>query len=301
MSDEARKATLTFSSNGMTASVSVSQEPGCPPGLRVETSNMTLMCDGFACDLKFGPNTKGYREAFFTDAAVQTMTDRDIYNKLMEQTEYSGSIEYTYLPTWVDPGTRLVYCVAAYGNESNNDGSHKYGPIRIVRVTTRAQTLYDDMVLTKSYNSSRWTVTASRSGQYGQRCDEYYYIASQDDTAELFNLYASYFTYAFLAHMVFKPMIAQDRNANYKNGPQTMNWSRSGDKFFCTTWGIDRETKEFSAELSDPVYYDLSSSSARELKRSKSNPSDWNKPHRRPTQVEINKMRNSLKVSKVNK
>ena len=301
MSDEARTATLTFASNGMSAIVSVSQAAGCPPGLRVETSNMTIMSDGFACDLKFGPNTKGYREAFFTEAAVQTMTDSDIYEKLMEQTEYSGSIDYTFLPDWVDPNTRLVYCVAAYGNESNSDGSHKYGPITIERITTRARTIYDDMYLTKSYNSTRWTVSASRSGSYGQRCDEYYYIAAEDDLAELYYLYAGYYTYALLAHLEFKPMIEADRNAHYCNGPQTMNWTRSGDKFFCTTWGIDRDTKEFSAELSDPAYYDLTSSSSREFKRVKTGPADWNKPHRRPTQAEINKMRNSLKIIKVSK
>ena len=301
MSDEDRQATLTFTSNGMTATAVVSQKAGCPPGLRVETSNMTIMSDGFACDLTFGPNTKGYREAFFTEAAVQTMTDKDIYNKLMEQTEYSGSIDYTFLPAWVDPNTSLVYCVAAYGNESNSDGSHKYGPITIERITTKARTIYDDMYLTKSYNSSRWTVTASRSGSYGQRCDEYYYIAGEDDLAELYYFYAGYFTYALLAHLEFKPMIEADRNAHYKNGPQTMNFSRSGDKFFCTTWGIDRDTKEFSAELSDPAYYDLTSSSSREMKRIKTSPSDWNKPHRRPTQTEINKMRNSLTVIKVSK
>ncbi len=301
MSDEARMATLTFTSNGMSATVSVSQEGGCPPGLRVETSNMTIMSDGFACDLTFGPNTKGYREAFFTEAAIQTMTDRDIYAKLMEQTEYSGSIDYTFLPDWVDPNTGLVYCVAAYGNESNSDGSHKYGPITIERITTKARTIYDDMYLSKSYNSTRWTVVASRSGSYGQRCDEFYYIAAEDDYAEELYFWSSYVTYAFVAHMYFKPMIKADRNANYKNGPQTMNWSRNGDKFFCTTWGIDRDTKEFSAELSDPAYYDLTSSSSRVFKRVKTGPADWNKPHRRPTQAEINKMRNSLKVIKVSK
>ncbi len=300
MSDEDRQATLTFTSNGMTATAVVSQKAGCPPGLRVETSNMTIMSDGFACDLTFGPNTKGYREAFFTEAAVQTMTDKDIYNKLMEKTEYSGSIDYTFLPDWVDSNTSLVYCVAAYGNESNSDGSHKYGPITIERITTKAKTIYDDMYLTSSYNSSRWTVTAARQGSYGQRCDEYYYLAAEDDVAELFYFFAGYYTYALLAHLEFKPMIEADRNANYLNGPQNLNFQRSGNKFFCTTWGIDRDTKEFSAELSW-LYRDLSSSSARETNRVKSSPADWNKPHRRPTQEEINKMRNSLTVIKVSK
>ncbi len=300
MSDEPRTATLIFSSNGMSAKVDVTQKSILPSGLRVETSNMTIMSDGFACDLKFGPNTKGYREAFFTEDAVKTMTDRDIYNKLMEQTEYSGSIDYTFLPAWVDSNTSLVYCVAAYGNESNSDGSHKYGPITIERITTKAQTIYDDMYLTFSYNSSRWTVSAARQGSYGQRCDEFYYLAAEDDMADELALYANRVTYALLAHLFFKPNIEKDRNWNYCNGPQTMNWSRSGDRFFCSTWGIDRDTKEFSAELSW-IYRDLSSSSAREIKREKTNSSEWNKPFRRPTQAEINKIRNSLRVIRVSK
>ena len=300
MSDEARTATLTFSSNGLTATVSVEQKSTLPTGLRVNTSNMTIMSDGFACDLKFGPNTKGYREAFFTEAAVQTMTDKDIYNKLMEQTEYSGSVDYTFLPGWVDPSTKLVYCVAAYGNESNSDGSHKYGPITIERITTRSQTIYDDLYLTSSYNSSRWTVSASRQGNYGQRCDEFYYIAAEDNTADELYLYANRVTYALLAHLFFKPNIEKDRNWNYCNGPQTMNWTRSGNRFFCATWGIDRDSKEFSAELSF-IYRDLSGSSARETTRMRSNPSDWNKPFMRPTPAETNRMRNSLRITKVSK
>ena len=300
MSDEDRKATLTFTSNGMTTAIVVSQMGGCPQGLRVETSNMTIMCDGFACDLKFGPNTKGYREAFFTEAALQTMTDRDIYNKLMEQPECSGSIDITFLPTWVEPNTNIIYCVAAYGNESNSDGSHKYGPITIERITTKAETIYDDMYLTSSYNSSRWTVTAARQGNYGQRCDEFYYVAAEDDVADDYYLYANRVTYAFLAHLIFKPNIEYNKNWNYCNGPQTMNWTRTGNKFFCATWGIDRDTKKFSAELSW-LYRDLTESSVREMKRVKSSPSEWNKPFRRPTQAEINKMRNSLHVIKVGK
>ncbi|MBR6142018.1 MAG: BACON domain-containing protein [Bacteroidaceae bacterium] len=300
-SDENRSANLVFNGSTSSATVTVSQLPSLPPGLRVETLNMTLMSDGFACDLQFGPETKGYREAFFTESSVQTMTDRDIYNKLMEQTEYSGRLDYTFLDGWADPGTRLVYCVAAYGNESNEDGSHKYGPITIERITTRARTIYDDMYLTASYNSSRWTVIASRQGSYGQRCDEYYYVAAEDDLAEEFNMYSMRYTYALMAHLVFKPEITADRNWNYCNGPQTMNWTRGGNKFFCTTWGIDRDTRQFSAELSTPVYLDLSSPSAPETKRVKSNPADWNKPHQRPTPAEIMKMRNSLKVFRVSK
>ena len=300
MSDEPRTATLIFNSNGMNVSVSVTQESILPTGLRVETSNMTIMSDGFACDLKFGPNTKGYREAFFTESEVQTLTDKDIFNKLMEKTEYSGSVDYTFLPGWVAANTSLVYCVAAYGNESNSDGSHKYGPITIKRVTTKPETIYDDMYLTSSYNSSRWTVTASRQGSYGQRCDEFYYVAAEDDAAEEYYFYASRVTYAFLAHLLFKPNIEKDRNWNYCNGPQTMNWTRSGDRFFCATWGIDRDTKEFSAELS-AVYRDLSSSSSRETKRVKSNSFEWNKSIRRPTQAEINKMRKSFQIIKISK
>ena len=300
-SDEARTAELMFHANDLLAKVSVNQLPSLPTNLRVTTSNMTIMCDGFACDLQFGDATKGYREAFFTETAMQTMTDRDIFNKLMEKTEYSGSVDYTFLPDWVEPGTNLIYCVAAYGNESNADGSHKYGPITVERIKTKARTIYDDMYLTSSYNSSRWTVNAARQGNYGQRCDEFYYLAAEDDIAEEFYTYSNYFTYALLAHLVFKPEIAANRNWNYCNGPQTLNFGRTGNKFFCTTWGKDRDTKEFSAELSEPVYRDLSASSVREMKRMKLSSLEKNQQPLRPTQEQIMKMRNSLKVIKVNK
>ena len=300
-SDTARSVELTVNTNTSSATVAVSQLGTLPIGLHVETSNMTIMSDGFACDLTFGPNAKGHREAFFTESEVQTMTDRDIYNKLMTKTEYNTLEDYTFLNGWANPNTKLVYCVAAYGNETNDDGTHKYGPMTIVRLTTKSTTIYDDMYLTKSYNSSRWTVTASRQGNYGQRCDEFYYLAAEDDDAEEFYFWATRCTYAFLAHLYFKPNIQTNRNWNYCNGPQTMNWIRTGNKFFCTTWGIDKDTKEFSAELSAPAYYDLTVSTPHEVKRTTSNPEDWNKPRQIPSRTEIQKMMNSLQIFKVSK
>lgn len=302
-SDEARAATLTFRENTSSTfcNITVSQLGSLPQGLRVQTSNMTIMRDGFACDLSFGPKAKGHREAFFTEQAVQTKTDRDIFDKLMEQQEWNTLENYTFLPDWVEPNTTIVYCVAAYGNETNDDGTHKYGPITIQRIRTKSSTIYDDMYLTKSYNSSRWTVMASRQGNYGQRCDEYYYLAAEGDDADAFYLRSMTVTDALLAHLFFKPNITQNRNWNYCNGPQTMNWTRTSDRFFCTTWGVDRDTKEFSAELSSPVYYDLSSSSVKEYARVKSDPSEWNKRHWRLSKEEIERMRNAVRVYKVNK
>ena len=295
-SSESRSAVLSFISGGNTASATISQLPSMSEGLEVQTSNMTIMSDGFACDLKFGPKTKGYREAFFTEEAIKTMTERDIYNKLMEQSEYSGSADYTFLPGWVDPGTKLVYCVAAYGNENNADGSHKYGPMTKVQITTKAKTLYDDMYISLSYTSSRWTVATSRTGQYGQRCDEYYYYAAEGDYADDLQFYANKVTYAFLAHFIFEPMIAKDPNDGYKYGPQTMTFTRYEDQFFCATWGKDRDTKAFSSEISW-VYKDTNSSSAA-LNREPTNPSDWNKPFDHPTMEKITEMRKAINMYK---
>lgn len=299
-SDVARSAVLTFRTSASSTTATVSQEGNLPKNLRVTLSNTTIMSDGFACDLKFNSEAKGYREAFFTASAVRTMTERDIYNKLMEQTEYSSLADYACLPGWTDPQTELVYCVAAFGNENNADGSHKYGPMTIEHITTKARTLYDDMNLSLSYNSSQWTVVASRAGSYGQKCDEYYSIGAEDDDADVFYVYCNRFTYAMMAHLVFKPAIAaKAEGCNYEYGPQTMRYSRTGDKFICTTWGIDRDTKEYSAELSW-LYRDLSSSTSSTPQRAKEkkNPSEWNKPYRHLSKAEINKLRQGLKVYK---
>lgn len=298
-SDIARSTVLTFRTSTSSTTATVSQEGDLPKNLRVTLSNTTIMRDGFACDLKFTSEAKGYKEAFFTASAIRTMNERDIYNKLMEQSEYSSLANYAFLPAAVNPETELIYCVAAFGNESNPDGSHKYGPMTIEHITTKAQTLYDDMYLSFSYNSSQWTVVTARRGSYGQKCDEYYYIASEDYADEYRQLYQ--FTDALLAHLLFKPMIAENDRSQYKYGPQTMTFSRNDDKFFCTTWGIDRDTKEFSAELSTPVYRDLSSTTTSTPQRAKEkkNPSEWNKPCRHLSKAEIVKLRQSLKVYKV--
>lgn len=296
-SDMARSTVLTLRTSSSSTTATVSQEGDLPKNLRVTLSNTTIMSDGFACDLKFNSEAKGYKEAFFTASEIRTMNERDIYNKLMEKSEYSSLANYACLPGFVDPETELVYCVAAFGNESNADGSHKYGPMTIEHITTKAKTVYDDMYLSSSYNSSLWTVVTARRGSYGQKCDEYYYIASEDYADEYHQLYQ--FTDAMLAHLLFKPMIAENDRSQYKYGPQTMTFSRTGDKFFCTTWGIDRDTKEYSAELSIPVYRDLSSTTSSTLQRVKKSPSEWNKPYRHLSTAEINKLRQSLKVYKV--
>ena len=96
-----------------------------------------------------------------------------------------------------------------------------------MRITTKQETPQDDMYLTSSYTSTQWKVTTDRKGKYGQKCDEYYYYAAQGEYAELLVTYYRYYTFAFLAHMCFKPMIAADPNDCYKYGPQTMTWSRS--------------------------------------------------------------------------
>lgn len=297
-SDEKRTVTLTFGIEGKSVQATINQAPSLPANLRVSLSNMTLMSDGFACDLSFGSDAKGYREAFFLKEDVETMTDRDIFNILMENNEYSEKTSYTFLPDWVDPGTELVYCVAAYGNENNSDGTHKYGPVTIEHITIPSKTIEADMYLSSTYNSSRWTVTADRAGNYGQRCDEYYYYAAEGDAAWLLDFYANNFTYALLAHLYLKPMIAEDENNRYLYGPQTLNFTRNEDEFFCITWGKHRDTKQFSSELSNWIYWDLTSDYSAKPKRMKSNSSDWNKPHSWPTESEIAKVRNSIKVYK---
>ena len=209
-SDEAREATLTFTTDDGAASATckVEQKGVLAANCKVTVGDMTVMSDGFAADLQFDDNCKGYREAFLKSSALTNLTDKDIFKILMGKTEYSGKLDYTYSPI-VDPGTEIVYCIAAYGSESNSDGSHKYGPMTIKRITTRSKTLGSDMYLTFSYTSSLWKVVTSRSGQYGQKCDEYYYLADEGSgAAELYNLAKSY-TYAWLAHFYLKPAIAE--------------------------------------------------------------------------------------------
>ena len=294
-SDEERSATLTFTSNSLSATCMVSQLPSLPPDLRVELTNETLSSDGFAYDMAFGSAAKGYKEAFLTEAKYLTMTDRDLYNELMSHTEYDKLDNYTFLPAAVYPGTKLIYCVAAYGNENNPDGTHKYGPITIKRIITKQQTPEDDMVLSSTYNSTEWKVITERKGNYGQKCEEYYILGSESLADYFLEIWLNYCD-ACLMHLYFKPMI--ENNQGYKNGPQTSTWKRTGDKFFCTAWGIDKDTKKFSAELSTPVYRDLSSDSSRELKRHATSQAELNKPHSRPSKADIDKLCNSLRLYK---
>ena len=231
---------------------------------KVTIGDMTVMSDGFAADLTFDENCKGYRELFLTTSALTKLTDRDIYNMLMDETEFSGQMDYTFSPI-VDPGTEIVYCIAAYGSENNADGSHKYGPMTITRVTARDLTLGSDMYLTSSYTSDYWKFVTSRAGKYGQKCDQYYYWGAEGELAETLYGVLNGFTYAFFAHFYMKPMIEEDPE-NYKTGPQTLTYLRNDDNFLLVTWGIDRNTQELSSSLSY-CYRDLSSYSKSAVSR----------------------------------
>ena len=52
-----------------------------------------------------------------------------------------------------------------------------------------------------------------------------------------------------VAEWYVKAEIEKNADWNFKNGPQTLVFQRSEDKFCCITWGKHNSTNEFSAEL----------------------------------------------------
>lgn len=291
-----RSATLTVSTSSSSTSFTVNQDKYFPDGLEVQIGDMTIMSDGFACDLKFPDKAKGYREAFFTESQVKTMTERDMYNKLMKQDEYSGSLDWTWSPM-ADPNTTIIYCIAAYGNESNSDGSHKYGPMTIEKIATTAKTLWADMYLTSSYTSSRWTATAQKYGTYGTRCQKYYYFGTESEASTM-RQYYELFTYAFLAHALYKPMIKEYPD-DYAVSGQSFYFNRTGNQFFFGAWGID-DNNNYSAEHT-ATYINLSSSAPNMIMRQRSvaDYSSWNEPRQHPSKAEMEKMRKAVKLIKM--
>lgn len=258
-SDTPREAQIVFttSDNSATAVCTVSQKGVLAANCRVSIGDMTIMSDGFAGDLIFDADCKGYREYIYTASQFATKTEKDIFNELMEQHEYERKDDYFISPSINPisyPEAELVYCVAAYGSEYNTDGSHKYGPVTVKRVKTKAKTIGLDMVLSTSYTSSQWNVTATRQGSYGQMCNYYYYLAGEGEAAkELFG-YWNVLSDAAIAHIFMKPMIEKEPEKCIINGPQTMHFARSTNKFICFTWGQHKDTGEFSAELSATQY-----------------------------------------------
>ena len=253
-SDEPREAKLTFTTNDGAASATctVTQKGVLAANCKVSIGDMTIMSDGFAGDLTFDENCKGYREAFFFASALPSLTERDVFNALMEEPEHRGSLDFfasPYISPLNYPESEIVYCIAAYGSETNSDGSHKYGPVTMKKIKTRAQTPNSDMLMTLSYTTTNWKVTTYRQGAYGQRCDYYYYLAGEGSGAQYFFDEWMSFTDAYMAHFYFKPEIEKNADWNFKNGPQTLVFQRSEDKFCCITWGKHNSTNEFSAEL----------------------------------------------------
>lgn len=287
-----REAIITVSSSISSTTFKVCQDKYFTEGLEVSLSNMTIMSDGFACDLAFGSKAIGYREAFFTESDIRTKTERDIYNDLMKGTEYNKITNYAFSPA-TNPNTTLYYCIAAYGNESNPDGSHRYGPMTMQKITTAAQTRYADMVPSISYNSTRWTATASKSGTYGTRCVKYYYLGTSDD--DVAQELASMFIYfpALVAHKIYKPVIAQYPD-DYAVGAQSFYYALSNRLFF-GLWGID-DNNNYSAETT-AQYSDRSSSDNMLLKSSVvTDNSKWEELRRTLTDDKIEKMCKSVKV-----
>ena len=292
-SDQERTASLIITAGTSSTSFSVSQEPALARNLQVGISDLTVMSDGFACNLTFPTNAKGYREAFFTEYAMQTKTERDIYNMLMDKSEISGNADYTYSPV-VDPGTTIYYCIAAYGNENNSDGTHKYGAMTMEKITIPAKTLYADMYLTSSYTSSRWTATAQKYGTYGTRCQKYYYFAYEGESAETMWVIFNNYPYAFLALFEYKSQIAEDPD-HYAVSGQSFQFSRSQNKFFFGTWGID-DNGNFSKEH-NATYQNPSSAPSMFLQTSKKtvDASKWSEPRIYKTKADIEKLLNTGK------
>ena len=258
-SDEPREAKLTFTTNDGAASATctVTQKGVLAANCRVSIGDMTIMSDGFAGDLTFDENCKGYKHGCFFASDLPSLTDRDVFNQLMKEEEHSGGRDHFvspyFSPTYY-PEVEVVYCIAAYGSETNPDGSHKYGPVTMVKIKTKAETPNSDMLLTPSYKSTLWTVTTYRKGSYGQRCDYYYYIAGEGSgSGSVYNEWMSN-TDAYMAHFYFKPEIEKNADWHIKNGPQTLTFERKGDKFCCITWGKHNGTNEYSAELSGCWY-----------------------------------------------
>lgn len=295
-SDEERKVTLSFSSGAKSVSVNISQAPYLAQGCKVEMSNMTLMSNGFACDLKFGSRAKGYREAFFSQSDIASKTERDIYNLLMEKTEYEKTADFTFSPI-VDPNTTFIYCVAAYGNENNTDGSHKYGPMTMKTITTPSTTYWADMpIYGISYTSTKWSPITQKYGAVGTRCQKYYFFGAQGDFADELFIYYMLAPDAVLAHFYYKGWIAEDPN-DYAIAAQTFSYQRSSDKFFFGTWGVD-DTNTFSNELNS-AYTDLSESEAKPLKKQVAAKSSWNDKRKIPTRAEVQASMKHIKAYRI--
>lgn len=298
-SDEARSAVLTVTTLSSAATVNVEQKGILPSNLMVSLSNLTVMSDGFACDLSFSSKTKGYKEAFFTEGATEVLTEQDLYNMLMEKTEYSGKVDWTFSPI-VEPGTTIVYCVAAYGNENNADGSHKYGPMTTQKIKASQRTVYADMpVYNIGYTSSSWSPVTKKQGAQGTRCARYYYFMAEGETGESLNTLWGASPYAFLAHSIYKPII-EDNPTEYAINEQTFSYSRSTNQCFFGTWGID-DGNNYSAEHLKGYRSLTSSASGPAVQKAKEivKAVDWNAPRRIPTKQEMNELRKGVKVIRV--
>lgn len=275
-SDVEREATLVFtlSDGSASATCKVSQRGVLAANCRVSLGETVVMADGFAADLIFDSDCKGYREAFFLATDIPYLTDRDIFNELMERPEYSGRFDYTESPV-LDPGQEIVYCVAAYGSETNPDGTHKYGPMTIKRITLPTIDNSVNMYMILSYTTSLWTITTKMYGPYGQNCGGYYWVAWEGENAQVtLNEWRkhsdAYFVYAYLNNIIEK-----EKETCYHGGPQTWSLVRSKDAIFLLTWGINRNTGEMSSTL-QPLYKDLSSSSAQTMTLTKAKDVDNN-------------------------
>ena len=294
-SDEQREADLIFTTDDGSASATckVTQKGVLAANCKVTIGDITVMSDGFAGNLIFDPDCKGYREAFFLASELPSLTDKDVFNKLMEEKEFSGKLDFFISPYFSPndyPEIEIVYCIAAYGSETNSDGTHKYGPVTMTKIKTKARTPNSDMlskIIDVTSSSSIWQVTTYR-GQingipYGQRCDHYYYLGGDGSFAEaLFKAWKST-PDAFFAHFYFKPNIEENADWNMRNGPQTISLNRkeAKNKFFFITWGKNKETNEFSAEL-QAVWYPnniLSATKDKKLNISKNGSIDFKREY----------------------
>ena len=248
-SDQQRSAAVTIKgAGGGIQTITINQESLFAKNCDVHIANDVIMFDGIAGDITFGSAVMGYVEAYVSKSVATTLTEREIYEWVLENgSRYDTSYDY-FLSGKLSENTEYVYCAIGYNKESYT------GPMLMYSFRTKQKTPAFDAALDVYRQSNKWYYSTVKQ----QRCHHYYRFLFIEEDADAVQSWWSKYTHAFVAYAWVKGWVEEEKDNYFINDVTKYLSDSSAYSFGAITWGVS-DTDIFSSEICHD-YMSLSSS-----------------------------------------
>ena len=173
--DVDRHATLIVKHRKVEMAVEVIQKCGLATGCDVRPNSITVLSNGIAFDLEFGPDVAYYYRGYMTAKSVNLMSEAEII-KVLEEEFQRKVVDRNVVAVFDDlqEGTDYVIYTLGYNNAGKRGKLNKKAVSTPITINNEPQAWIGDM---KCDNSSwYWTITKSAT------CNSYYMMSSENES-----------------------------------------------------------------------------------------------------------------------